>query len=200
MRIDTGVAALVLPGQRESGDLSLVKRVGSGVLAAVVDGLGHGEEAASVAHTAVAALDRHAREPLAELIRRCHAALTGTRGVVLSIAFLDPGAKTMTWVGIGNVCGILLRGDGGGGGGRPTRVSLVTAAGVVGLEEAHLTPKVVPITRGDTLIFATDGVSTSFSDSLQARLAPQALADEILARHATRKDDALVLVARYIGG
>jgi serine/threonine protein phosphatase PrpC len=197
MRIDTGVAALALPGQRESGDLSLVKRVGHGVLAAVVDGLGHGQEAAEAAHAAVGVIDRHAKEPLPDLIQRCYTSLVGTRGVVLSVAFLDPDTKTMTWIGIGNVCGLLLRGDGGA---KPSRVSLVPVAGFVGLEEPHIAPRVVPIARGDTLILATDGISTSFSDSLQTRLAPQAMADDILARHATRKDDALVLVARYVGG
>jgi serine phosphatase RsbU (regulator of sigma subunit) len=197
MRIDTGVASLALPGQRESGDLSLVKRIGHGVLAAVVDGLGHGAEAAEAAHVAVSVIDRYAKEPLAELIKRCHAALVGTRGVVLSAAVLDPAAKTMTWIGIGNVCGMLLRGDGAG---KPNRVSLVTVAGFVGLEEPHIAPRTVPLARGDTLILATDGISSSFGDSLQARLAPQAMADDILTRHATRKDDALVLVARYVGG
>lgn len=199
MRIDTGVASLILPGQRESGDLSLVKRVGHGVLAAVVDGLGHGEEAASVAHTAVASLDRHATEPLTDLVHRCHGALLGTRGAVLSLAFLDPKAKTMTWVGIGNVCGIFIRGDGAARS-LPARVSLVSVAGVVGLEEAALSPRTVPLARGDTLILATDGINSSFGDALPARLGPQAMADDILSRFATRKDDALVLVARYVGG
>ena len=50
LKIDTGVATLPLPGEPESGDLSLVKRIGSGTLVAVVDGLGHGQEAASAAH------------------------------------------------------------------------------------------------------------------------------------------------------
>ena len=70
------MATLPLPGQVECGDLSLVKRVGKGTLIAVVDGLGHGEEAASAAHAAVGALDRHAREPLADLVRRCDAAMS----------------------------------------------------------------------------------------------------------------------------
>ena len=55
LKIETGFATLPLPGEVESGDLSLVKRVGKGTLIAVVDGLGHGQEAASSAHAAIAA-------------------------------------------------------------------------------------------------------------------------------------------------
>ncbi len=47
--IDWGVATLMLAGERESGDLHLVKPVGTGVLVSVVDGLGHGAEAAAAA-------------------------------------------------------------------------------------------------------------------------------------------------------
>src|SRR5437867_365164 len=43
------VATLALEGERESGDLHLVQPVTDGVLIAVVDGLGHGEEAAAAA-------------------------------------------------------------------------------------------------------------------------------------------------------
>jgi len=86
LKIDAAFATLPLPGESESGDLCLIKRVGKGTLIAVVDGLGHGQEAASAAHAAVAALDRYSREPLIELVRRSHDALTGLRGVVLGLA------------------------------------------------------------------------------------------------------------------
>ena len=59
--IDWGVATLTLPGERESGDLHLVKPVRAGVLVSVVDGLGHGAAAAAAARAAVAALNRHAQ-------------------------------------------------------------------------------------------------------------------------------------------
>jgi len=108
LKIETALATLPLPGQVESGDLSLVKRVGKGTLIAVVDGLGHGEEAATAAYVAIGALDRYSREPLADLVRRCHGAMVGMRGVVLGLAYLDPQAGTMTWLGVGNIGGVLL--------------------------------------------------------------------------------------------
>jgi hypothetical protein len=196
LRIDTGMASLALPGQAESGDLSLVKRVGTGTLIAVVDALGHGEDAASAAHAAVAACERYSRESLPELVKRCHMALSGLRGVVLAIAYLDPGAGKLTWLGVGNVEGVLVKADGSA---RPARVGLVPLAGVVGAEALTVQARSVPLGRGDTLIFATDGIKSGFAEALPPTPTSQALADHILARYAKGTDDALVLVARYAG-
>src|ERR1700739_1108618 len=109
--IDWGVAASTLPGQTQSGDLHLVKPVPTGVLIAVVDGLGHGAEAATAARTAVSTLSEHASESVLALLERCHWALKGSRGAVMSLAFADRQHDTLTWVGVGNVECILLHAD-----------------------------------------------------------------------------------------
>jgi len=194
LKIETAFATLPLPGQVESGDLSLVKRVGKGTLIAVVDGLGHGQEAASAAHAAIAALDRYAREPLADLVRRCHTALLGMRGVVLALAYLDPQAATMTWLGVGNIGGLVLHADATS---RPPRIGLVPTAGVVGADQPHPTSRVVPLTPGDTIIFFSDGIRDGFAESLTLPDTPQSIADFIITRYVKGTDDALVLVARY---
>src|SRR5438094_844454 len=75
--IEWAVAELVLPGQTESGDRCLVTAPSEGGLVAVVDGLGHGAEAAGAAKAAVSSLERHAQEPIIQLIRRCHRSLAG---------------------------------------------------------------------------------------------------------------------------
>ena len=67
-------------------------------------------------------------------------------------------------------------------------------------ELPRLHPVVLPIARGDTLLFATDGVREGFAEGLPPEATPQQLADQILARHGKGTDDALVLVARYLGG
>jgi len=197
--IDWGVASRALPGEAQSGDLHLVKQVGTGALVAVVDGLGHGAEAATAARAAVAALERHATESPVPLVERCHRALQGTRGVVMSVAVFSRSDRSMTWLGVGNVEGLLLYGDGAARSGSP-RAGLVTRGGIVGSELPRLHPVVLPVASGDTLIFATDGIREGFADGLSPEASPQQLADQILARHGKGTDDALVLVARYLGG
>src|SRR6267154_948379 len=156
--IEWGVASRALPGEALSGDLHFVKQVATGAVVAVVDGLGHGAEAATAARAAVTALDRHAAE--------------------------SP---------------VPLYGDGAARSGAP-RAGLVTRGGIVGSELPRLHPVVLPIAPGDTLIFATDGIREGFAEGLAPEAAPQQLADQILARHGKGTDDALVLVARYLGG
>ncbi|HMJ58707.1 MAG TPA: hypothetical protein VK467_06195, partial [Gemmatimonadales bacterium] len=57
--IHWGVATVAMQGESESGDLHMVRAVKDGVLIAVVDGLGHGEEAAAAARMAVGTLERY---------------------------------------------------------------------------------------------------------------------------------------------
>ena len=194
LRIETAFAELPLPGQSESGDLCLVKRVGKATLLAVVDGLGHGEEAASAAHAAIGAIDRYSREPLPELVKRCHDALVGLRGVVLGLALLDPQTAAMTWLGVGNIGGVVLRPDGKA---RLSRVSLVPLAGFIGAEPPHATARAVALTAHDTIVLYSDGVKDGFADTLVLANSPQEIADSIIARHTKGNDDALALVARY---
>src|SRR5213594_2382462 len=105
--IEWAVAELVQRGQSESGDRHLVLSTVDGGLVAVVDGLGHGAEAASAAKVTVRALERGADRPIVQLLRDCHQSLIGTRGAVISAAAL--AFETMTWLGVGNVEGLLLR-------------------------------------------------------------------------------------------
>ena len=194
--IHWGVATLALEGQSESGDLHLVKTVKDGVLIAVLDGLGHGEEAAAAARLAVATLERYADEPPLSLLQLCHLALKGSRGVVMSLARFDAARGTMTWLGVGNVEGVLHHADWSE---RSARASLVTRGGIVGSEVPAVQAAVIPVGAGDTLVFATDGIGGGFLSDVSSRDEPQRLADQILARYGKGTDDALVLVARYLG-
>jgi hypothetical protein len=71
--------------------------------------------------------------------------------------------------------------------------------GVVGLQLPPLRAFVIPVSLGDTLILATDGIRSGFAEGLPPEEPPQQLADRILARDAKGTDDALVLVVRYLG-
>ena len=194
--VEYGVAKSVLPGQGESGDHHLVCCSENGVLVAAIDGIGHGEEAANVAKSATSVLKSYINEPIISLVERCHEELRATRGVVLSLAFVDPAHGMMTWLGVGNVQGVLMRADPKRGNGRE---ALLLRAGTVGSKLPALQAAVLPIAQGDTLIFATDGVRGDFSETLSARENPQRAADRILKNYGTGNDDALVLVARLTG-
>jgi len=192
-----GVAEFILPGQTESGDGHLVRCSQNGILAAVIDGIGHGEEAAIAAKAATSVLESHqADEPIISLVERCHEKLRPTRGVVLSLAFVDTLHGMMTWLGVGNVQGVLMRPGARKG---TMQERLLLRGGVVGSQLPSLQAAVLPVARGDTLIFATDGVRGEFVEGLLGLENPQRAADRILELYQSGNDDALVLVARLTG-
>jgi len=194
--VEYGVAKRMLLGQGECGDLHLVCCNRNGVLIAAIDGLGHGEEAADASKAAAALLRSSADHAIISIIERCHEELRATRGVVLSLAFIDHEHGMMTWLGVGNVQGVLIRADAKGGN---AQEMLLLRAGVVGAQLPSLQATVLPISRGDTIFLATDGIRTDFSTSLSARENPQRAADRILKQYGNGNDDALVLVARLTG-
>ncbi len=194
--LEFGVATAVLPGQEESGDLHIAKLFRNGALVAVVDGLGHGAEAAEAAQIAARTLEARPNDSVIALLRRCHQALQGTRGVVMSMASFNMNDETMTWVGVGNVEGVLLRANPKT---NPGTEFPVLRGGVVGGQLPPLLAAVVPVSKSDTLILVTDGIESGFNHGLPLNSKPQQIADHILARHNKGTDDALVLVARYLG-
>lgn len=199
--IESGVAMRALPGQTVSGDLHVVKPFPNGVLLAVMDGLGHGDEATAAAKTAAATLVEHAREHVISLLKRCHEALPRTRGVAMTLASCNNLEGTITWLGVGNVEGLLLRADAAA---NPPTERVLLRGGVVGYQLPVLHAGVLPISAGDLLIFATDGVRSDFgSDFGHSKSAgtetPQQIADRLLEKWFKGTDDALVLVVRYLG-
>lgn len=194
--IEYGVAKFVLPGQTESGDQHVVCCSKHAVLLAAIDGIGHGEEAARAAKTAATILRNGIDEPILSLIENCHEKLRSSRGIVLSLASIDPVHGMMTWLGIGNVQGALIRARASKG---TAQEVLLLRAGVVGAQLPSLQAAVLPVSQGDTLIFATDGVRSNFFENLSALAAPQRAADRILDHYHSGTDDALVVVARLTG-
>jgi len=194
--LQLGVWSVSLNEDEESGDRHFVKVVPDGVLIGVVDGLGHGKEAAVAAQTAVRHLESNAGDPLISLFQSCHSQLKNTRGVVMSLASFSAGPNTMTWLAVGNVEGVLVRADSSI---KPARETILLRGGVVGLKLPQLVASVLPVFSGDVLILATDGVARSFGDSVMVSDSPQTIANRIGAEFKTNNDDALVLVARYTG-
>jgi phosphoserine phosphatase RsbX len=187
--IEYGVAARPLPGETVSGDKHVVAAVPGGVLVAVIDGLGHGVEAAQAAEAAAAVVAAHASEDLIPLMRRCHAALAATRGVAMSLVSLKAAGGTATWLGVGNVEAVLVRTGG-------ATAHVMTRGGIVGYQLPPLRDAAVPVGPGDMLVMASDGIVGDFVAELASYDTPQRIADRILALYARDNDDALVLVAR----
>jgi phosphoserine phosphatase RsbX len=195
-RLEWGAAGAAFDGH-VSGDRHLVAPFPGGALVALVDGLGHGPEAAEAATAAIELMAGRPSEPVLELIARCHERLRSTRGAVMTLVSYDVAAGLLSWVAVGNVEALLVRGDPAAG----PRDAAIPRGGVVGANLPPLNARTVPAGPGDTLVMASDGIASDFTGSLVTPdAAPQVLADLILARHRKPNDDALVLVVRFLAG
>jgi hypothetical protein len=185
-----------IAGESESGDLHVAATFDGGALVGMIDGLGHGPEAAAAARVAAAVLEGQAGRPVLALIQACHEALRPTRGAVLSLAAIDAATGQLTWAGVGNVEAVLTRADPAA---RPRRERILLRSGVVGYQLPPLRATDLPIFPGDLLVFGTDGLQHDFTDDAPPAMTPAQLAGHLLRTYARAADDAAVLVARYVG-
>jgi phosphoserine phosphatase RsbX len=194
--VEWDCAARPFPGEQVSGDRALVTVTDGGAVATAVDGLGHGAAAAMAAERAVDAVRAAGGNDVVVLIERCHAALRETRGAAMSVATIDPSDESLTWLGVGNVEGRIVRGPGRRGA-RPDELML--SPGVVGHELPPLRATTTGLRRGDLVLLATDGIGAGYADDLEPSGSCRAIARQVLERYARAHDDALVLVIRYLG-
>ena len=190
-----GVASKTLQGQTVSGDTHVIIPFNEGLLVAVIDGLGHGPEAAIASMAAVKTLEECAGQNVISIIKQCHEHLHGTRGVVMSIASFNTEENTMTWLAVGNIEGYVIRANPG----INDRPCILMRAGVVGHSLPPLRADTIRINSGDTLVMATDGIKGGFSSVLNSNASPQIIADNIMNRFARETDDALIVAVRWLG-
>ena len=184
-----------LEGQLECGDQYLVKEVADGILFAVVDGLGHGEEAAYAAKQATETIDKYAEEPIETLFKRCDEALHSTRGAAITMVKLNE-KYSLNYLSIGNVLGVCWNVDKNG---MLTRQSLYSVGGIVGSRlPQFIQTKEISVSPSDTLILATDGIKPAFEVEPARYDTPDKISQQIFDNYRNTKDDGLVLVALFL--
>jgi negative regulator of sigma-B (phosphoserine phosphatase) len=195
--LDWAVASRPMVGQTLSGDIATVQSTSSRCVLAVIDGLGHGPEAAAAANTAAQVVERNRAEPVEAMLLLAHEHLAESRGVAATLAVIDGETGRMDWLGVGNVNGVVQRADETA---RPRTYGVFLCRGVLGylLPALHVADP-VQLTHGDCIVIATDGVRGDLTGSLRPKAPVARLAETILAKQGTVDDDALVFVARYHG-
>ena len=149
-----------------------------GRAACLIDGLGHGPDAADAAEICGDAIRAHAEASPQELLEACHEALLDTRGVVMTAAWFDLERETVVWAGVGNVDARLVH----AGPELREEVALVFG-GVLGYRMPRIRPATMPLERGDLLVMITDGIDGAISPALTGGGAAQTLADRIFEQH-----------------
>ncbi|MES2759264.1 MAG: SpoIIE family protein phosphatase [Pseudomonadota bacterium] len=193
-KLSVGALCVPIASEDECGDAWAIADHRGGVSLMAVDGLGHGPDAAVAARTALAALAaRPALSPAAQ-IDHCHVAMRATRGAAMAVAQLDFATDELRFAGIGNIAACIIDGD--------TRKQMVSHNGIVGDNVRKVQEFVHPCPPGSLIVMASDGISTQWDLSSYPGLAscnPALIAAVLLRDFGRARDDASVLVVRYLG-
>lgn len=196
-RFELGALTTPKPGQECFGDAWAVGERDGVLTALVVDGVGHGPQAAEASRLAVGHLYDHLGEAPEETMAGMHRALRGSRGAVAGVARIDAAAGTLCWAGVGNIAGQLaVPGD------EKVR-RFVSHGGTLGHAADRIQAFEHPCPAGSMVVLCSDGVATSWSLDDHPGLAARhpAVVAGVLHRHHRRgRDDATVLVVRVRDG
>jgi anti-sigma regulatory factor (Ser/Thr protein kinase) len=189
--VQLGAVCQALGGGRVSGDNWAFASGQAGPTLFVVDGSGHGPEAARAADVAVEAFNKQVNNDCVALAQGIHRALAPTRGGAIAIARIDLPERLVRFVGIGNIGAALVAG------GQVRR--MISHGGVAG----HLAPRMheytYPYAGRPMLLLHSDGVSERWSLDQYPGLAaaePSLVAGVVFRDFRRKSDDALVVAAR----
>ena len=195
MSLEWAQASRALQGQSQIGDVAWSRLSGGRFRVAVIDGLGHGHEAAAAAALAERCLAGLVGEDVEASYAALDHALARSRGAAISLADVDLVTGDLAWAGVGNVEGALLRARDP----RSERERLLLQSGIVGCRLPRVHSRKLKVEPGDWLIFHTDGVDGLVLRDLSPDWPLQGNADRLLASHARVTDDALIWLGRFHG-
>ena len=156
-RVRSGGFSLAMRGEEESGD-GWAELTGAGWhRVIVVDGVGHGPDAARATSEAIRVFEAQPAAPFGDLLLALHARLHGTRGAAIALADLDPGKATVHFAGVGNIAGAIVTADG-----QPQR-HVVSQPGTVGHELGRIHEYDYPWPAGALLVLHSDGARTRWA-------------------------------------
>jgi hypothetical protein len=180
-----------LPGEEICGDAWVVRAHDHGLDVMVVDGLGHGPEAAKAAAAAVNAFHACGGKSPVRYLDAADYALQATRGAAMGVAVIDVRLGEITFGGVGNTVAIVVSGD--------ESRNLVSFGGIVGQRRIPLREFSSPWPRESMFIAHSDGINTRWSlaayPGLETRH-PSIIAGILYRDFARGRDDASVLVIK----
>ena len=189
---ELGVVSAPHPAETVSGDHWAFGAGKAGRTVLVVDGSGHGPEAARAARLAAQIFGEHLDEDCERLVERLHRALAPTRGAALAVARVDASRKLVRFVGVGNIAGAMVS-----DGDVRRMVSHNGTAGHIAPQDPRVHLSVRRHAR--SLILHSDGLSAKWELAGYPGLAashPSLIAGVLFRDHRRGRDDATVLAMR----
>ena len=191
--LESGAVCVAKAGEEVPGDGWLLRTAGDYRTILVVDGLGHGPDAARAARAATDAFAKQSSVAPGTLMQICHVALAPTRGAAGAAARVDPAKKQGSFAGIGNIaCRVESSGE---------RRQLVSHSGTLGHVMRRVQEFAFDFPKGALLILHSDGLTTRWSSAdypgLMAKHAGL-IAGVLYRDHERGRDDVTVVVLKNL--
>jgi anti-sigma regulatory factor (Ser/Thr protein kinase) len=186
-----GAVAIAAPRETECGDAWSVVQDGGLASVLLVDGLGHGPQAAHAAAVAVEVFEAAPFGVPSDILSRAHDAMRATRGAAGAIAQLDLNLGKATFCGAGNIAGRLISGI--------EDRTLSSQHGTLGLAVRRLRDVAYDWPDHAILVLHSDGILGRWDLSEAPGLLqcePTVIAAWLLRGHERGRDDATVVVLR----
>jgi anti-sigma regulatory factor (Ser/Thr protein kinase) len=184
-----GVTLAPYPGEQICGDNWSWSDTEPGPTIMLVDGSGHGIEAARAAELAVRTFTQNAGASCEELVGIIHRALAPTRGAALAVARIDHAARVVRFVGLGNISAVLVNAN--------KARHMVSHNGTAGHVALRIREFTYEFTGDPLVIMHSDGLTSRWNlDHYPGLLShhPSVIAAVLLRDHRRGRDDASVVV------
>lgn len=183
--------SLPYPGETACGDAWEIELNPETCSFAVIDGLGHGIDAARAAQEAIRVLMNPRRRPVEELLELSHAALRHTRGAAIAVAEVHAPSRHINYAGIGNIVGAISSGV--------DIKRMVSLDGTIGHEIRHIRGFEYAMEPDQLLVMHSDGMKSQWRlDRYPGilRRDPFLIAGVLYRDYGKGSDDVTVVVAR----
>ena len=186
-----GAAVAPYPGEKVCGDNWSFAAAKAGPTLLLVDGSGHGFEAARATEIAIRCFIDHTEQSCEAIMDAIHRILAPTRGAAVAVVRIDAAAKLVRLVGVGNISALLIHSGG-------TR-HMVSHNGTAG----HVAPRIREFTyeydAAALVVLHSDGVATRWDIAAYPGLItqhPALIAGVLLRDHRRGRDDASIVAMR----
>jgi hypothetical protein len=183
-----GIASRPFLGLDVNGDAYVTKEWDGQTFLAVLDGLGHGEEAWIVSTKAKDYILKNSAKDVEQLILDLHAHLHMTRGIAAGLTKIDRATNQLSFCGIGNIEIRII--------GEPP-MHPASLDGIVGMSLRKAKKFEYRYNSLKAVILHSDGISSKFdlSDYPTLYEQPQKVSEQILAEWGKKHDDATIVIA-----
>ncbi len=189
--LSVGVVSVPKRGERVCGDGWAVRHDAAGLSALVVDGLGHGPQAAEAAAAALGTFARQRYGAPSDALHAVHDGVRHTRGAAGAILEVNRDKGTAVFAGVGNISCVIMS--------RESARQTVSSNGTLGYQARSFRDYTYPWNTGAAFVMFSDGLTSHWSFDQYHGLGmrhPTVIAAVLYRDCSRQRDDVTVLVGR----